>query len=46
MKTAYLRALMISVLAGFASQVLASAQTDISVPTVTGSKDSRTHWQR
>jgi conjugal transfer pilus assembly protein TrbC len=31
MKTAYFRALMISVLAGFASQVLASAQTETSV---------------
>ncbi|EMV7411587.1 type-F conjugative transfer system pilin assembly protein TrbC [Enterobacter soli] len=31
MKTAYFRALMLSVLAGFASQVLASAQTETSV---------------
>lgn len=31
MKTAYFRALMFSVLAGFASQVLASAQTETSV---------------
>lgn len=31
MKTAYLRALVFSVLAGFVPQVLASAQTDISV---------------
>jgi conjugal transfer pilus assembly protein TrbC len=42
MKNAYFRALTISVLIAFAPLVLASAQTDISVRTITGSKDSRT----